>query len=256
MGRSNRALAAPGNLSPRGIFVTGTGTGVGKTIVTASLVKALRLRGVDAVALKPFATGINEESSWRDDDAQLLAAASEIEDLSEVSPCRLREPLAPATAAKLEGMAIPVEALVQHVRRLGEMHESLIVEGVGGAAVPLTDSLLLSDFAVMVGLPVLVVARTDLGTVNHTLLTLEHLKSRGCKVIGVIFVRHSQAEPTLAEQTGPELACMTADVESFGVVPFLPELTSAATTVIAVAHLPYACEAVKRLTDRLTSNFV
>ncbi|MGI8907155.1 MAG: dethiobiotin synthase [Candidatus Sumerlaeaceae bacterium] len=246
-------MAAQRKLIGPGLFVTGTGTGVGKTIVSASLLSALRLRGIAVGAIKPVATGVNEDSAWQDDDAKLLAAASGETDLRQVSPCRMAVPVAPLTAGRLAATPIDIDHLLHKVRERITANEFTVVEGVGGAAVPLTDNTLLSDFAAEVGLPVLVVARTDLGTVNHTLLTIEHLRSRGCVLHGLVFVRHSRGSPSVAETTGPKLATEISGLIDFGTVPYCGDLQAMSRPRDAVDKLPIFSDAIQTLATSITS---
>ena len=238
-------------------FITGTSTGIGKTVVTASLVRALCLRGVDAVAAKPFASGCTPDSDWRDDDAQLLvAAARPREPLSVISPHRFTHPLAPATAAELENRSIPLAATIGAMHDLATRHEVLLVEGVGGAAVPLQGEYLVSDFARDLGAPVIVVASSALGTVNHTLLTIAHLRARGAYPSRAVFVRPHTGPLTLAEETGVPLACKLSRINSVGVVPFIPEFDTAASLPLALEALPTLCDPIQQLANEITGVFI
>jgi dethiobiotin synthetase len=234
-----------------GVFVTGTGTSVGKTIVSASLVCALRAIGILVAASKPFATGVQPDTPWQDDDAKLLAAAAGIQNLSLVSPNRFTAPLAPVTAAELENRAIDIGATAQAIRQTIQAHQFTVVEGVGGAAVPITSEYLVSDFARELQLPVLVVARSDLGTINHTLLTIEHLRNRGCDVLGIIFVRHNAGELSQAEATAPIVIQQFSKLPSFGMVPHVPALPGAATASEALELLPSQSAAIQALVGAL-----
>ena len=243
-------MAAPPDVIYPGIFVTGTGTGVGKTIVSASVVHALHMRGIAAAAIKPFATGVTDESSWQDDDAKLLAAVSKLP-LDVVSPYRFPDPVAPLTAARAQGMRIDVDGALRSVRELIASHPFTVVEGVGGAAVPLTPTTLVSDFAAALRLPVLIVSRTDLGTINHTLLTIDHLRSRDCEILGVIFTHHSPTDADMAQLTGPAVVSEISYIERFGVIPYCPALRGDADLHTATSGLPWRSEALKALTTSL-----
>ena len=157
------------------IFITGTDTGVGKTFVTAALVRALRKAGVHAGAVKPFATGNR-------DDARALRAAMDGElTLAEINPVFFRRPLAPMVAARLEGRRVPLR-----VRLSAQRFELLLVEGIGGWLVPLTEQVMVADWVATRGWPIVIVARAGLGTLNHTLLTVEAARRRGAKIAAVI----------------------------------------------------------------------
>lgn len=250
MVRANSSLAAERTLKYPGVFVTGTGTGVGKTIVSAMLIRALRQHGLEATALKPFATGICNTSSWQDDDAKLLAAAAGVDPQS-VRVLMFESPLAPHSAAELEGRTINPAEVLQLVRERLLQSSFTVVEGVGGAAVPIMDSYLVSDFARELALPVLIVARTDLGTINHTVLTIEHLRSHGCHILGVVFVRHRETNPDLAEITGPPLAAGIGQVVNFGVIPYCERLSSSGTASDALNCLPLGSPAVAEVIGSL-----
>ena len=161
------------------LFVTGTDTGVGKTYVSRLLVETLRRVGVDAVGYKPVACGDRQ-------DAEVLAAVSGGLSLDEVNPVYMPSPVAPYVAGLLENRTVDIGALVSGYERLAARHEVVVVEGAGGWEVPLAPQVRMSDLAVMLGLPVVVVAGNRLGVLNHTLLTVEAVKARGLTCLGVI----------------------------------------------------------------------
>ncbi len=169
----------------RGLFVTGTGTGVGKTVVAAAVCAALRSRGEPVVAWKPVVTGTDAPPAdgWPADH-ELLAAAAGGEPQA-VGPLRFGPPVAPHLAARLAGEKIePAELL--RAARAAAAERVLVAEGVGGILVPLTAGYLVRDLARDLGLPVVVAAAPGLGTINHTLLTLEALRAVGLPVAGVV----------------------------------------------------------------------
>ena len=162
-------------MTDRGYFVTGTDTGVGKTFVTAGLAAALRARGRDVAVLKPVQSGaLADDASG---DAALLNADCVY---------AFRTPLAPLVAARMEGKKIELEPILERARKLEREHEVLLVEGAGGLLVPLSEDLDVAGLAAALGLPLIVVARAGLGTVNHTLLTIEVARARGLEVAGVV----------------------------------------------------------------------
>jgi dethiobiotin synthetase len=185
----------------RGLFVTGTDTGCGKTFVTAALARLLRRQGRAVCVCKPVATG----AEWRDgrliaDDTLLLAEAGERADLDAVTPWAFAEPAAPPVAARAAGTVLHLDEIVAAVRRRAAGAEVLLVEGVGGLLCPLTDEATVADLAAALGLPLLIVARRSLGTLNHTLLTLEAARGRGLRVAGVV-VSETAPPAGLAERT-------------------------------------------------------
>ncbi|MEI7706408.1 MAG: dethiobiotin synthase [Deltaproteobacteria bacterium] len=179
----------------RGLLVTGTDTGVGKTEVSVALVAGWRARGLDVAAMKPAQSGV--VAGEPSDADRLRRAAGEVDPPELVCPYSLRAPLAPAVAARLEGVEISLERVLACAAELSRRHAALLVEGAGGLLVPLTPRETYADLAVALGLPVLVVARAGLGTVNHTALTCEALRTRGLAVAGVVLNRTSAgADPS------------------------------------------------------------
>jgi len=187
----------------RGFFVTSTDTGVGKTVVACALVRALRARGLDVGVMKPCETGVDGRGPL---DAQALRRAAEVGDsLDLVCPQPLALPAAPPVAAAAEGGAVDLAAIREAWVVLRERHPWLVVEGAGGLRVPLTRERDMADLAGELGLPVLVVARASLGTLNHTLLTLEALGRRGLKLAGVVV---SHADGPLPEAAAQNLQAL------------------------------------------------
>ena len=167
-----------------GLFVTGTDTGVGKTLVACALARALRARGVDLGVLKPAETGVGPAGPL---DALALREAAGAEDpIDEVCPEAFALPAAPAVAARAEGRKVDLGRIRDAAARLRARHRFLLVEGAGGALVPLASGVHMLDLAGELELPALVVARGALGTINHTLLTLEALEARGLSLAGVV----------------------------------------------------------------------
>lgn len=180
------------------IFITGTDTGVGKTFVTAALVRALRKAGVHAGAVKPFATGSR-------DDARVLRAAMDGElTLKEINPVFFRRPLAPLVAARLEGKRVPLS-----VKLSEKQFELLLVEGIGGWLVPLTERVTVADWVARRGWPIIIVARAGLGTINHTLLTVESARRRGVKIAAVILNDVDKAGAVAARRNAVVLRRLT-----------------------------------------------
>lgn len=184
----------------RGLFITGTDTGVGKTIVAATLARLLRLRGINVGVMKPVTSGCREvKGRLVSDDELLLCRAAGLACSDDSAPYLLREPLAPAEAAKLDGVRIDFAHLRECYNRLAAVHDAVIVEGAGGLMVPLAGGLLTADLIRELDLPLLVVARPNLGTINHTVLTCFAARQMDLNVAGVI-INNFPALPDLAEQ--------------------------------------------------------
>ena len=204
----------------RGLFVTGTDTGVGKTEVAAALVAGWRARGLDVGVMKPAQSGV-EDGEPTDAD-RLREAAGGGDPVALVCPYSLRAPLAPAVAARLEGVQISLPHLLACAAELSRRHQALVVEGAGGILVPLTDSHSYADLAVGLGMPVLVVARAGLGTVNHAALTCEALRARGLAVAGVVLNRaRAGTDPSEPHNAG-EIERLTG-VRVLASLPFEPD---------------------------------
>jgi dethiobiotin synthetase len=170
----------------RGLFVTGTDTEVGKTVVAAALAAALRDDGVDVGAFKPVVTGTDEPTDGKPRDHELLAQCAGTEP-REVAPYTFGPAVSPHLAAELAETTIDPKHLVEVAHRNAAGGRTLIAEGVGGFLVPLTlDGYLIRDLAQELELPVVVVARPGLGTINHTMLTIEAIRTAGLTVAGVV----------------------------------------------------------------------
>ena len=217
-------------LSEKRYFVIGTDTGVGKTVVACLLASWAARRGIDVGVMKPIATGGRRMSShgtvrWVSTDARhLVRAAGSRDPWPLVNPVCFSEPLAPWTAALRARKTIRLARPLQAFRALARRHELVIVEGVGGLLVPLTARATVADFARACQLPLLIVARPDLGTLNHTLLTYQCARARGLRVAGII-LNHarpaSQARMArVAYRTNADRLRRLFTVPVYGPLPF------------------------------------
>jgi len=176
----------------KGIFITGTDTDVGKTIVAAGLLHLLRSKGVDAVPMKPVQTGCTLENGVfkaPDLDFSILYSGLQYtdEEYQCMSPYKYKPACSPHLAGNLSGDLVDMKQILLYLEKLKTLREFVIVEGAGGIMVPLNNSDMMLDLMKAVGFPVVLVARTGLGTINHTLLSLQVLRNTGLKVLGVIF---------------------------------------------------------------------
>jgi len=177
----------------RGVFVTGTDTGVGKTVAACALLRALRARGIDACGMKPIETGVGSDGPL--DAIALREAAGAKDELELVCPQRFALPAAPTVAAAAEGRRVDLGAVKHAFAALAARHSHLVVEGAGGLLAPAAEGLSMADLAQELGLPLLLVARASLGTINHTRLALEAAASRGLAVAGVVISHGAAALP-------------------------------------------------------------
>jgi dethiobiotin synthetase len=209
----------------RGLFVTGTDTAVGKTEVACALLAEARARGLDAVGMKPAQSGV---TAGEPSDAERLRAASgEAEPLQAICPHSFAAPLAPAVAARLEGKTIALADVVGAARALAARHAAVLVEGAGGLLVPLTDRETYADLAVALALPVLVVARAGLGTVNHTALTVEALRRRGLAVAAIVLNRTAAEDDPSVPHNAAEIARLTG-IAPAATLPFVADIEARA----------------------------
>ena len=171
----------------RGLFFVGTDTDVGKTFVTAAVARALRLQGRRVLVCKPVATGAAwVDGRWLSEDTRLLAEAAGEDDFEQVTPWTFPAAAAPPVAARLAGAVVRLEELAEAVRRRQRPGAVVLVEGVGGLLCPLTEDETVADLAHQLRLPVVIVARRSLGTLNHTLMTVEVALGRGLPLAGVV----------------------------------------------------------------------
>lgn len=208
----------------KGIFITGTDTGVGKSVVAATLARLLRMKGINVGVMKPVTSGCREEDGRLvSDDAWLLCRAAGVSCSDDVAPYLLREPLAPAEAAKLDGVRLDFARIRESYGRLAASHDFVIVEGAGGLMVPLAGGLLVADLVRELELPLLVVARPGLGTINHTLLTCFSAQQMGLPVAGVI-VNNFPASPGPAERSAAHQIGSLCGAPVLGVWPHRDEV--------------------------------
>jgi dethiobiotin synthetase len=205
-----------------GLFITGTDTGVGKTLVACGLAAVLRDWGYRVGVMKPAETGCEEkDGKLFPQDAFYLKQASGCEEpLERICPYRLRDPLAPSGAAARQEIVIDVSLLAETYREISSAHDVTIVEGAGGLLVPLLPHYTYAELARLLKLPILVVAANRLGAINHLLLTLEHASCRELRVIGYVWNCLDES-PSLAAQTNADALLSLTAVSRLGEIPFL-----------------------------------
>ena len=199
-------------------FITGAGTGVGKTFVTCGLVGALRDAGRSVAALKPVISGYDDSEIGESDSGQILSALGReatSENAAGISPWRFREPLSPDMAAAREEREIDFDALVEWSAATGREADFRLIEGVGGVLVPLTETRTVLDWIAALGCPALLVGGSYLGTLNHTLTALHVLRDAGVEVPAII-VSESEDQPVPLTETVEALERFSAGVPVFG----------------------------------------
>jgi len=191
----------------RGIFITGTDTGVGKTYVAAGIAAGLRRSGVDVGVMKPAETGCRRKAGRLipEDALRLMKSAGTRDPLDLVNPYRFKNPLAPSLAARLEGELIDPVKIKTAFKKLSRIHDFMIIEGAGGIMVPLRHDYTYLDLVRAFRLPVVIVARPSLGTINHTLLTISALRHEGISVLGIAVNYAQDTRRGLAETTSPSV---------------------------------------------------
>ena len=209
-------------------FVTGTDTGVGKTLISSALLHGLSQAGLKTVGMKPLAAGAEMRDGvlYNDDVAALEGASSLSVPRELVVPYLLREPAAPHIAAELEQIAIEPQRLLDSYAQLTSQAEAVVVEGVGGFRVPLTDDFDTADLAKKLQLDVILVVGLRLGCLNHALLTAEALAARGLRLAGWVA---NQIDPAMPHQQGNIDALRSRlSAPLIGRVPFMAQASAAA----------------------------
>jgi dethiobiotin synthetase len=181
----------------KGLFVTGTDTGVGKTYVACAILRALRRYGMAAGVMKPVTTGD------RNDARNLIAASGTTEPLNRVNPIFLKIPLAPMVSARFTGWPLDISPVWKIFSEFKKKYKFNVMEGVGGVLVPVNEKTSVLDMIKKSGLPALIVARPALGTINHTLLTVRELRRAKIQIAGIVL--SDIKKTTLAEKTNPSV---------------------------------------------------
>lgn len=196
----------------KGVFITGTDTGIGKTVVSCCIIKALRLRSIDCGVMKPV--------QCAGDDAYKLIKCSGTGDLlSLVNPFFSKYAYAPLTAFKKEKIIFNKNRVINAYSKLSKNHQFMVVEGAGGLVVPITRRYFIADLVIDLNLPVVIVARLGLGTINHTLLAIEYARGRKIEILGIIFNSLSKYA-CLPEKTNPEIIEKLSGVSVLGVIGY------------------------------------
>ena len=244
----------------KGFFITGTDTGVGKTIISAALIQTARMIGLKSCGMKPIETGCTKKklkvkSSHLGESPEATKLKVQDRDLTPhdgtflkkisgvnasldlITPVRFENPLAPLAASEIEGRAVDLGTIKKAYQELSLEYDAMIVEGIGGLLVPIRKNYFVLDLAADMGLPVVVVARPGLGTINHTMLTVNYALKAGLTVAGIIINHIRPPEGTPAEVTNPDIIRQISPVPLLGVFPFLNDFKSATIGKAAVGNL-------------------
>ena len=206
----------------KGIFITGTDTGVGKTFVAVGLINALKEKGFDVCPMKPVETGCRTKRGKLipEDTMNLIKASGIKETVDVINPYRFKHPLAPSVAAELEGKLIKKEKIFSAYNYLSKKYDITIVEGAGGIMAPLYKKYLFLDFIKDLKLPVIIISRPGLGTINHTLLTISAAKGRGVNILGVVINYAGPIKNDISVKTNPKTIENVGGIPVLGIVPY------------------------------------
>jgi len=208
----------------KGIFITGTGTEIGKTYVTKYLTKALIHKGIKAIPYKPIQTGCvwKNGSLVAEDVEQYIQTAGLSYEQKDLCTYFFEKPASPHLAAQLENTKIDLSFIKQHFEKLQAEHDLILVEGAGGLAVPVKEDnelIMTSDLIKLLNIPILVVVPPHLGSINHTLLTIDYAKAKGLSVIGIVFNKVSK-NPDIVEKDNMRIIEKITKLPILGKVPF------------------------------------
>ena len=206
----------------QGIYIVGTDTEVGKTVITGLLSAVLKISGMKVGVMKPIASGGRDTADgFISEDAIFLKACAQVDDnIKLINPYCLKIPMAPGVAARIEGVDVNFLAIKESYRKLAAKYELVLIEGAGGLMVPLNQGYSTNiDIIKMLGIPVIIVARATLGTINHTCLTVRALQAEGIKILGIIL--NGCRQVGVVEKTNPEVIYEMISEKILGVIPWI-----------------------------------
>lgn len=229
-----------------GYFITGTDTGVGKTIVTAAILRSFIKKGLKVGAMKAIETGcLNKDGILLPTDGMFLRDMAEMSDsIDLITPLRFENPLSPFVAAKLENSEVEIDRVFKAFDALRKKYDFIVVEGVGGLMVPLRKEekkkatfYFVRDLIKELGLSAIIITKPTLGTLNHTILTIEALKSKKIPIKGYIINFSEPAKNDIAEKTNPEALRELLDISFLGIMPYLSDLNKDTIGETAIKNL-------------------
>jgi len=221
-----------------GVFVTGTDTGVGKTVVAAGIAGAMRKDGIDVGVMKPIATGIPQVKGFKSSDAELLAKISGSKDAeNEINPVFLPLEASPLAASRALNIDIKLDEIFSAFKRLTDKHDFVVVEGIGGIMVPIKQKYFIIDMIKEMNLPVLLVSKAALGTLNHTVLTIRACEDYDLNIAGIVL--NGVRNDNFAEKTASEIIHELTEIFVIGSIPFVDGLDARNVIDLVNKHVKY-----------------
>ena len=212
-------------------FITGTDTGVGKTVITAGLAGSMRKLGVNVGVMKPIATGIPQKTGFKSLDVTIIADASATKDSEDlINPVFLPIPTSPYDATKLLSLPVDMPLILAKFTKLLSAYDVLLVEGIGGIMTPITKNFFVADMIKAMGIETIIVTRATLGTLNHTMMTYNMCKDYDIKVKGLI-INNFDEKGTAAEKNAPVTLHEISGLDILGVVPFIKDYNKIDTMI-------------------------
>lgn len=212
-------------------FITGTDTGVGKTVITAGLAGSLKKLGVNVGVMKPIATGITQKTGFKSLDVGIIVEASRTKDSEDlINPVFLPIPTSPYDATKLLSLPVDMPLILTTFRKLLSIHDVLLVEGIGGIMTPITKNFFVVDMIKAMDIETIIVTRATLGTLNHTMMTYQLCKDFGIKVKGLI-INNFDEKGSAAEKNAPITLHEITGLDILGVVPFIKDYNKIDTMI-------------------------
>ena len=204
-------------------FISGTDTDVGKTYVMSGLAAAFRKMGIDIGVMKPFAAGTEQKSGFKSEDIQILSKAAQVNDPEQLlNPQFFSIPASPFTASKNLGVTVDVNLILDSFKKLSNMHDMLLVEGMGGIMTPILKDYFVTDLIKDMNLETIIITRSRIGTVNHTIMTCNMCKQYGIKITGIIINNFDSGySPHELQRDLEEIT----DVKVLGIIPYIEKIT-------------------------------
>lgn len=225
----------------KGFFITATDTGVGKTIISSALILLIKSIGYNVCGMKPIETGCKKQNSNNillPSDGLFLKSISNVNEKIElITPIRFKNPLAPLPASRIENKTIKIEEIHRAFLKLSSKYDVIIVEGIGGLLVPIKKDYFVLDLALELKLPIIIVTRPGLGTINHTLLTLRYALNEGLDVSGIVINYNEPPTNSIAERTNYNVLKQLCNVPIIGIFPHLKKINKDTLAKASKEHL-------------------